>query len=315
MVLKNIIVLAFFFIAGLLSAQIEEKPITLATETGNIQGTMLSPKRSNKIPVVLIIAGSGPTDRNGNNPMMKNNALKMLAKGLGNHGIASIRFDKRGIAESTEAGVEESNLKFETYIEDAKDWIDLLEQYYSFSEIVVLGHSEGSLIGMITSQSPSVDKFISVAGPGEPATKLLERQLRAQPSFVWERSAPILQDLEKGKEVDSIPQFLYSLFRPSVQPYLISWFKYDPQLELAKLNKPVLLIQGTTDIQVDMKNIEKLYASNPKAKKTIFEGMNHILKEADMDRIKNIETYSNPDLPLKDGLIEAIVDFIKNPDK
>nr|WP_321413094.1 alpha/beta fold hydrolase [uncultured Allomuricauda sp.] len=298
-----------------MSAQIEEKPITLATETGNIQGTMLSPERSNKIPVVLIIAGSGPTDRNGNNPMMKNNALKMLAKGLGNHGIASIRFDKRGIAESTEAGVEESNLKFETYIEDAKDWIDLLEQYYSFSEIVVLGHSEGSLIGMITSQSPSVDKFISVAGPGEPATKLLERQLRAQPSFVWERSAPILQNLEKGKEVDSIPQFLYSLFRPSVQPYLISWFKYDPQLELAKLNKPVLLIQGTTDIQVDMKNIEKLYASNPKAKKTIFEGMNHILKEAEMDRIKNIETYSNPDLPLKDGLIEAIVDFIKNPDK
>ncbi|MBW8198548.1 lysophospholipase [Muricauda sp. W52] len=312
--LKSKIGLIFLFITGLLNAQLEENPITMTTETGNIQGTMLLPKHSDKIPVVLIIAGSGPTDRNGNNPMMKNNSLKMLAEGLGNHGIASVRFDKRGIAKSTEAGVEESNLKFETYIEDTKDWVDLLEKNDGFSEIVVLGHSEGSLIGMIASQNPMVDRFISVAGVGEPAAKPLERQLKAQPSFVWEQSAPILQDLEMGKKVDSVPPFLYSLFRPSVQPYLISWIKYDPQVELAKLDKPVLLVQGTTDIQVDMQNVEKLHASNPNSEKVILEGMNHILKEAEMDRMKNIETYSNPDLPLKDGLITAIVDFIKNPD-
>ena len=94
----------------------------------------------------------------------------------------------------------------------------------------------------------------------------------------------------------------------------MSWFKYEPQVELAKLDKPVLLVQGTTDIQVDMQNVEKLHASNPNSEKVILEGMNHILKEAEMDRMKNIETYSNPDLPLKDGLITAIVDFIKNPD-
>ncbi|WP_108244193.1 alpha/beta hydrolase [Muricauda brasiliensis] len=312
MVLKNIFGLAVLFMTGLLSAQLEEKPVTLTTETGNIQGTMLLPRHSDKIPVVLIIAGSGPTDRNGNNPMMKNNSLKMLAEGLGNHGIASVRFDKRGIAESTEAGIEESSLKFETYIEDARDWIDLLKENDSFSEIVVLGHSEGSLIGMIASQDPTVDRFISVAGVGEPAAKQLERQLKAQPSFVWEQSEPILQNLEMGKKVDSVPQMLYALFRPSVQPYLISWFEYNPQTELAKLDKPVLLIQGTTDIQVDMQNVEQLHASNPKSEKVILEGMNHILKEAEMDRMKNIETYSNPDLPLKDGLITAIVDFIKN---
>ena len=289
MVLKNIIGSTFLFITGLLSAQLEEKPITLATETGNIQGAMLLPEHFNKIPVVLIIAGSGPTDRNGNNPMMKNNSLKMLAEGLGNHGIASVRFDKRGIAESTAAGLKESDLKFETYIEDVKDWIDLLEKNDSFSAIVVLGHSEGSLIGMIASQNKTVDKFISVAGVGEPAAKPLERQLRAQPSFVWEQSAPILRDLEMGKEVDTVPQMLYSLFRPSVQPYLISWFKYNPQAELAKLDIPILLVQGTTDIQVDMQNVEQLHASNPKSEKVILQGMNHILKEAEMDRMKNIE--------------------------
>ena len=303
-------ILLLLSICGNLPAQIKDEAITLETKTGKIEGTLLYPNSAGKIPVVLIIAGSGPTDRNGNNPMMKNNSLKMLAERLSENKIASVRYDKRGIGESKNAGISESDLRFENYINDAKAWVDLLKKDTRFSEIIVIGHSEGSLIGMVASQKNEVTKFISLEGSGIPAGELIREQLKAQPPMVLTQSLPIIEKLENGETVDNVPQMLYSLFRPGVQPYMISWFKYDPQKEIAKLDKPVLIVQGTTDIQTSISDAEKLAAANKKAKKQIIEGMNHILKEADADRQKNIQTYTNPDLPLKDGLIKSIAEFI-----
>ena len=289
----------------------QEEEITLKTKTGDIKGSLLVPSNSEKASVVLIISGSGPTDRNGNNPNMTNNSLMMLANELKKNGIASLRFDKRGIGESTSSGMQESDLRFENYVNDVKGWVDLLKESNKFSKIIVLGHSEGSLIGMIASQKAEVEKFISVAGAGNSAGDIIREQLKAQPAFVLNQSLPIIEKLENGEREENVPQMLYALFRPSVQPYMISWFKYDPQIEVAKLNKPVLIVQGTTDIQVSVLDADKLASANNKAQKQIIEGMNHILKEADMDRLKNIQTYSMPDLPLKKPLIEIIVKFIE----
>ena len=164
---------------------------------------------------------------------------------------------------------------------------------------------------MIASQKAEVEKFISVAGAGNSAGDIIREQLKAQPAVVLNQSLPIIEKLENGEREENVPQMLYALFRPSVQPYMISWFKYDPQIEIAKLNKPVLIVQGTTDIQVSVLDADKLASANNKAQKQIIEGMNHILKEAEMDRLKNIQTYSMPDLPLKKPLIEIIVKFIE----
>ena len=289
----------------------QEEEITLKTKTGDIKGSLLVPSNSEKVSVVLIISGSGPTDRNGNNPNMTNNSLMMLANELKKNGIASVRFDKRGIGESTSSGMQESDLRFENYVNDVKGWVDLLKESNKFSKIIVLGHSEGSLIGMIASQKAEVEKFISVAGAGNSAGDIIREQLKAQPAVVLNQSLPIIEKLENGEREENVPQMLYALFRPSVQPYMISWFKYDPQIEIAKLNKPVLIVQGTTDIQVSVLDADKLASANNKAQKQIIEGMNHILKEAEMDRLKNIQTYSMPDLPLKKPLTEIIVKFIK----
>jgi len=289
----------------------QEEEITLKTKTGDIKGSLLVPSNSEKASVVLIISGSGPTDRNGNNPNMTNNSLMMLANELKKNGIASLRFDKRGIGESTSSGMQESDLRFENYVNDVKGWVDLLKESNKFSKIIVLGHSEGSLIGMIASQKAEVEKFISVAGAGNSAGDIIREQLKAQPAVVLNQSLPIIEKLENGEREENVPQMLYALFRPSVQPYMISWFKYDPQIEIAKLNKPVLIVQGTTDIQVSVLDADKLASANNKAQKQIIEGMNHILKEAEMDRLKNIQTYSMPDLPLKKPLIEIIVKFIE----
>ena len=289
----------------------QEEEITLETKTGDIKGSLLIPSVSEKTAVVLIIAGSGPTDRNGNNPMMTNNSLKMLAKELQKNGIASVRYDKRGIGESKNSGLQEIDLRFEDYVQDVEGWIKLLKEDDRFSNIIVLGHSEGSLIGMIASHKQKPKKFISIAGIGIPAGDIIRKQLKGQPQFVLDESLKIIEKLENGETVENVSQMLYSLFRPSVQPYIISWFKYDPQKEIAKLDIPILIVQGTTDIQVSVSDADKLALANKKSQKQIIEGMNHILKESQADRQKNIQTYSIPDLPLKKELTEVIVKFIE----
>lgn len=286
------------------------EPVTLKTKTGDIYGTLLVPQTSKKVPVALLIAGSGPTDRNGNNPRMQNNVLKMLADSLYAHGIASLRYDKRGIAASKAAGMDESKLRFGNYIQDAKGWVDFLDQ--KFSSIIIIGHSEGSLIGMVAAQQKGVCKFISLEGAGESINKIIRKQLSEQPTVVIQASDQILDSLSAGKTVDSVPQFLYSLFRPSVQPYMISWMQYDPQSEIKKLQIPVLIIQGTTDIQVGQVDAENLAKANPNARLVVIKGMNHILKDAPADRQENIKTYFKPNLPLNGEMVKAVVQFIKN---
>lgn len=304
------ILLILLLISSSLGAQSIEEEFTLKTDKGELVGTLLSPS-ADKIPLAIIIAGSGPTDRNGNNSMMTNNSLKMLAEGLLSQDIATLRFDKRGIGASKEAGIDESELRFDQMVEDVAAWIDTLSKDSRFSNITVIGHSEGSTIGMIASQSKQVSKYISIAGPGERASDKITEQLVIQAPAIVEMTNPILEKLNNGETVDSIPPMLYSLFRPSVQPYLISWFRYDPKKEIAKLDKPILIIQGTTDIQVSLSDADQLSKSNRRSEKFIIEGMNHVLKDADKDRIKNTTTYNNPNLPLSEGLIDVIVDFIK----
>ena len=299
-----------FFTAYIMHSQ--QEAITLKTASGNLQGTLLLPEVE-KPPVVLIIAGSGPTDRNGNNPSLKPNYLKMLAEGLHKNNIASLRFDKRGIAESASAFKGgEIELRFETYINDVEQWTSVLKNDSRFSSVIILGHSEGSLIGMIASQQTSPEKYISIAGPGITMQETLKRQLADQPPYILSMSLPIIEELEKGNIVDSVPPLINALFRPSIQPYLISCFKYDPAVEISKVKCPVLIIQGTTDIQIQVDDADKLASANSNSQLVVIEGMNHILKQAPKNRLLNIQTYGNPKLQLKEGLIDAVVSFIMN---
>ena len=292
-----------WFLFATIFALAQEEIIVLETPTGNIEGTLLVPSKKNA-PLVLIIAGSGPTDRDGNSGSLKNNSLKMLAQGLYDNNIASLRFDKRGVAGSLSAY--KSELRFEDYINDVEQWTKVLKNDSRFSSVIILGHSEGSLIGMIAAQKGMVEKYISMAGPGVTMQATLRRQLADQPPYILSMSLPIIEELEKGKTVDSIPPLINALFRPSIQPYLISCFKYDPAIEITKVKCPILIIQGTTDIQIPVNEAEILASANSNSQLVIIEGMNHILKEAEAHRLLNLQTYGDPNLELKQGLIESI---------
>jgi pimeloyl-ACP methyl ester carboxylesterase len=314
--MNKIILLLTVFILSFVNAQdkkeitFKESPIVLKINTDQLFGTLTTPDLSKKYPIALLISGSGPTDRNGNNPMMKNNSLKMLAESLAKSGIASLRYDKRGIGESKASAISEQTLVFENYTEDAKSWINLLKQDKRFSEVIVIGHSEGSLIGMIA--GAKANKFISIAGPGESADLLIKTQIGSKSNKqLNDLTFPIIDSLKSGNTVKKVDPMLNSLFRASIQPYLISWFKYNPQTEIKKLNVPILIVQGNKDLQVTVKDAELLSQANKNAELLIVENMNHILKNIEGDAQANMESYNNESLPVSEVMTNKIISFIK----
>ncbi|MFJ5771215.1 alpha/beta hydrolase family protein [Psychrobacillus sp. NPDC093180] len=292
----------------------EDRLVEVQVEGGMMSGQLEIPEGQGPFPLMVIIAGSGPTDRNGNSIALpgKNNSLKMLAEDLAKEGVATIRYDKRGVGKNASLAGKEEDLRFNHYIDDAAAWIHLAKEDARFSKIGIIGHSEGSLIGMVASQIADADVFISIAGAGRPIDEVLLEQLQVQlPANLLQESTETLEKLKQGEQVKTVSPELQSVFRPSVQPYMISWLQYDPTEQLQKLNKPILLVNGTLDIQVPVKDAELLHEAKKGSDLLIVDKMNHVLKEAPADREGNIATYSNPDLPLAKGLIDGIVKFLQ----
>lgn len=265
-------------------------------------------------PVALIIAGSGPTDKDGNSAIAgKNDSLKMIAEGLAKDGIATVRYDKRGIGDNQSLLTKEEDITIDQYVDDAVQVINTLLADKAYSSIHIIGHSEGSLIGLLAAQKTKVESFVSIAGAGRPADEILLEQLKGQLSpALLKESTDALASLKKGELVKNVSPDLQSLFRSSVQPYMISWLKYNPASELAKVNSRVLILQGTTDLQVVATDAEALKKGKPDAKLVYMDGMNHVLKNAPADRAKNLATYSDPSLSLHKELLPAIQQFILN---
>lgn len=294
----------------LLIAQ-EEKEVFLTLPEGNIYGTLTVPVEEKQY-IVLFIPGSGSTDRNMNGgPMLNTNSAKMMADSLAEKGIASLRYDKRGIGKSSEAAIPETDLLFNDNVMVAEKWMTWIQNNTDYKDITILGHSEGSLIGILTAQNSNTTRFISISGPGEPAHIVIRSQLETQPDMVKDLAFPIMDSLVAGKIVEEVNPMLLTLFRPSIQPYLISWFSIDPTEEIKKLDIPVLIISGGHDIQVDIEQGKLLEeAAGKSALHEIFPEMNHIWKNAPEDMMQNVNTYTKPELPLTPGLITAVVDFI-----
>lgn len=298
-------------------ASAPESEVTLDTGSGTLAGTLRLPATPGPWPVALIIAGSGPTDRNGNSTLLRgpNNSLQLLAQGLAEGGVASLRYDKRGVGASVMALTSEADLRFDTYVEDAIGWMQKLAADPRFSSRVVIGHSEGALMALEVAQAPGlkdhVDACVSIAGTALAGDALLRRQLAPKlPAELAARSDAILTALKQGQTVDDVPQPLRMFYRPQIQPYLISWFARDPRALIRTVPVPVLIVQGDTDIQVALVDGRNLHRSRLDAPLAVIHNMNHVLKSVAMDKDAQRASYTNPSLPLAPGLTDAIFQFL-----
>lgn len=275
-----------------------------------IPGTLLIPESKTKPPLVIFFHGSGAIDRNGNEPKFRNNSLKYLAEGLCAKKIASFRFDKRLVTLMKDTNFNEDQLKFNDYIKDARTIIRYFENDPRFSGVYVLGHSQGSLIGMVAAQDYNVKGFISIAGAGQEIDDVIVDQLKNQAPEYVESARKSFDDLRVYGFVNKYDDNLASIFRPSLQYFMYTWMHYNPQTEIAKLKIPVLIINGDKDLQVQVSEAIKLKNANPNAKMTIIKNMNHVFKEVKGDWNENQETYNNIELPNSPKLSKSISSFI-----
>ena len=245
--------------------------------------------------------------------MMKNDGMKKMARELAIQGIASYRFDKR-IYKMQELKLKEEDLTFDDFVNDVTEIINYFKAEDNYETIIVAGHSEGFLIGMLAAKE-NVDAFISLAGAGEPIDNILVAQISKMAPQLGENARTALNELKENGSTTSYNPMLESVFRPSVQPYMASWIKYDPAKEISSLEIPVLIINGTADIQVDEKQAKLLEAGNEAAQLLLINDMNHVFREVESkDALVNTKSYNEPNTPLHPELIPAITEFIKELD-
>jgi pimeloyl-ACP methyl ester carboxylesterase len=293
-----------------------ESPITAPGPRGALSGTLTRPAGDVRA-VAVILPGSGPTDRDGNNTLgIRAQPYKLLADALAQRGIATVRVDKRGLFGSAAAGDAE-DLTLADYASDARAWVESATAAAGRSCAWLIGHSEGGLIALQAAEGDRVCGLVLISAPGQPLGDTIRAQLRRQAagSDLLPKALEILADLEAGRPVpaDRVPAPLMGAFRPSVQKLLISELRFDPSSELGRVKKPVLIVAGGRDVQVREREAEMLRAGNPRARVVVLPTMNHVMKSVAADDDSNFASYGDPNLPLATGLGPAVADFILSP--
>jgi pimeloyl-ACP methyl ester carboxylesterase len=307
--IRVLIYITFFICTCAIGQNYTETELSISSKNATLNGTLLKVNSEIKTPLVILIPGSGPTDRNGNSMATKNNSLKFLAEALTQKGISSFRYDKSVLSFTEKDKAKIDSLQFEDFIADSKAVIEHFRTRDKFSKIIIAGHSQGSLVGLIASENKT-DGFISIAGAGKTIDKVITEQITKQAPFLVEDTKRVLSELKKGNTIEDFNPSLASLFNKQVQPFLISWIKYNPQEEIKKLTIPVLIINGSKDIQVKNEDAKLLHQANPTSKLVLIENMNHLFKEINGDLNENLASYNNPELPVMNELIESITTFI-----
>jgi pimeloyl-ACP methyl ester carboxylesterase len=291
-------------------------PMTAPGPKGPLAGTFLD--AGTKAPVVLIIPGSGPTDRDGNNPLGITAApYRLLAEALGAKGVSSVRIDKRGMFGSKTAVADANAVTIGDYAADAHAWVAAIRERTGAKCVWVLGHSEGALVALAAAEQPDgICGVILVSGAGRKLGDVIREQLRANPANapLLDSAMAALDSLEAGKQVDvsGMHPALQKLFAPQVQGFLIDMFRRDPAKLAASLKLPLLIVQGERDLQVSVADAKTLAAAQPRAKLVLVPTMNHVLKDVESDdRAANLATYGNSALPVDSTLVDAIADFVK----
>ncbi|WP_299385793.1 alpha/beta hydrolase [uncultured Lacinutrix sp.] len=274
-----------------------------------IDGTLLIPNAIEKPNLVIIIAGSGPTDRDGNQNFLKGNSLKKLAQGLSNKNIATFRYDKR-IVKQIRKGNIDKNMMFDDFVVDAKSVVTFFKDSKKYNKIYIAGHSQGSLVGMLAAKD-NADGFISLAGAGQSIGKVIIDQVEKTAPIYLEDTKRVIKVLEEGKTTTDFPPALASMFNLDVQPFISNWIQYNPQVEIKKLNMPILIINGTKDLQVSEAEAKLLKDAVPNAEIKIIDKMNHILVPIEGGTLENSKSYNESARALSPELIEAIIAFIK----
>lgn len=308
--MKRYLILILLFVSSHSFCQdktYEEEEISV---TEWIDGTLLKPNGIEKPGLAIIIAGSGPTNRDGNQNFLQNNSLKKLAEALTNDGIATFRYDKRIVKQIRQGNVDK-DIMFDDFVSDATAVVNYFKEKDTYTKIYIIGHSQGSLIGMLAAKDKA-DGFISLAGAGNNIGDVLVEQVTKMAPTLSEETQRVIDGLKQGETVADFPAPLASIFNLGVQPFMINWMTHNPTEILADLDMPILIINGTKDLQVSEIEAKLLKDANEKATLKIIKNMNHVLFEIEGDELENSKSYNESFRALSPELITTITTFIQS---
>jgi len=306
--MKKHLVIFLLFIFSTSVAQEATYTSKEVTISKHINGTLLTSIDANKPDLAILIAGYGPTDRDGNQNFLKTNNIKKLAIGLTKNGIATFRYDKRIVKQIRQNNVDK-NLSFDDFVADAIDVLDYFKNLNQYNKIYIVGHDQGSLIGMLAAKDKA-DGFISIAGAGQTIDSVIIEQIeKTAPQFTADTKR-IFNILKSGKTTTDYPVALSSIFNIETQRFFMSWMKHNPVDIISTLNIPTLIINGTKDLQVSEAEALLLKEAAKDASIQIIKNMNHVMVTIAGDDLENSKSYNESQRPLADGLLEKIISFI-----
>lgn len=285
--------------------------ILLMNDSIQLPGTLTYMGDKNVQPLAIFIQGSGNPDRNGNQLTLgiKANYIKNLRDSLNQNGIAFYSFDKRNVTPSNIKFLSQ-HFVFEDLVDDVKTVVNHFGNDKRFNSITLIGHSQGSLVGILAI-SEHVDKYVSVAGLGESADKTIIKQVTAQSEPLGTTTTEHFMELKETGSIKEVNPMLISLFAKQNHEFLISYINYNPSEEIKQIKIPILILNGTKDLQVKTSDAELLHKANTESKLVIIENMNHVLKTIDNDE-DNLKSYSSSEFPLSKDLVAEITKFIKS---
>jgi alpha-beta hydrolase superfamily lysophospholipase len=265
-----------------------------------LAGTLLLPIKSElqKVPGVVLVAGSGPTDRDGNNPLApaRTDMLKQIAQLLAEAGIATLRYDKRGIGGSTPRphGTLAEQERFFAWDNFVGDVVAAHGELAKHDEIksyatALLGHSEGGLLALVAAPVIARNRphgLVLAATPGRPMGAIVRAQIaRGAPNLLADAERAMTAIQATGHVPPDLPRELEALFPSYGGPFLQSLLSFDPAQALLDLTLSCLVLQGAADRQVvPMEDVQPLIDALGKrgapGEALIVPGVSHNLKFA-----------------------------------
>ncbi len=273
-----------------------------------IEGTLLLPRVEEKPVLAIIIGDSGPTDRDGNQNFMQNNALKKLAEALSAEGLATFRYDKR-IVKQIRRGQVDPGIMFDDFVDDAISVFKYFRKTDDFAKIVFVGHGQGSLVGLLAADS-GVDGIISIAGSGKTIDEVIIDQVEKTAPMFTDETKAAFEIIRNGQTTADYPEALESIFSLDLQPFMANWMSYEPAKAMAEVKVPVLIICGTKDLQVSEDEAKNLKDANKRAELVLIENMNHVFAIIKGDDLENSKSYNESFRPVPEKLKQAIMTFI-----
>ena len=247
----------------------QTKEIAFQNEAANawFAGTLVYPegyKEGEKVPVLIMVTGSGAENRD--EEVFDHKPFLVIADYLARHGVASLRFDDRGVGKST-GSMEGATTK--DFAGDVLAGIEMLRGLKQFSKIGVLGHSEGGSVAFMLGAKQQVDFIISMAGVGAKG----DTALTAQANRTYELMGVPMQV--------NVAQYRAQVAQLN-SPWLNYFLDYDPIPDIQGTCCPVLAINGDKDVQVvsslNLKGIEMALSKNKKNLVKEYPGLNHLFQ-------------------------------------